>query len=82
MGFTTPYTTRRLTSRLGKYIRDVAEQLQNTRPTAINLAHALERVITIEPAEEIEEMVQLALQTANAITEESIEHCRPSASTA
>ncbi|MCB0595067.1 MAG: S-methyl-5-thioribose-1-phosphate isomerase [Lewinellaceae bacterium] len=63
--------------RLGKYIRDVAEQLQNTRPTAINLAHALERVIlAIEPAEEIEEMVQLALQTANAITEESIEHCR------
>lgn len=62
--------------RLGKYIREVAELLQNTRPTAINLSYALNRVLqAIEPAETAEEMVQLALREANAIAEESVQHC-------
>ena len=63
--------------RLGKYMRDAAELLQNTRPTAINLGYALNRMMNaIEPVEEIEKMLQLALQTANDIAEESVEHCR------
>ncbi|MCB0579848.1 MAG: S-methyl-5-thioribose-1-phosphate isomerase, partial [Phaeodactylibacter sp.] len=63
--------------RLGKYVRDTVDVLLNTRPTAVNLSYALERMMkAIEPAEEISEMVQVALQTAEAITEESIEHCK------
>ena len=63
--------------RLGKYMRDAVELLQNTRPTAINLNYALNRMMNaIEPVEEMEKMLQLALQTANTIAEESIEHCR------
>ncbi|MCB0547566.1 MAG: S-methyl-5-thioribose-1-phosphate isomerase [Phaeodactylibacter sp.] len=63
--------------RLGKYIRDTVDELLNTRPTAVNLSYALERMMkAIESAEQAEEMVRLALQTADAIAEESVEHCR------
>ena len=63
--------------RLGKYIRDAADELKKTRPTAINLAHAVDRVLNaIESVEEPGEMIELARQTADAITEESVEHCR------
>ncbi len=63
--------------RLGKYLREAAELLLDTRPTAINLAYAINRVLaSVEPAENMEETVHLALKTAQAIAEESIEHCR------
>jgi len=63
--------------KLPKYIRASAEMLRQTRPTAINLSYALERVQTaMEGAETAAGKAEAALQAAHAVTEESVGHCR------
>ncbi|TAK31178.1 MAG: S-methyl-5-thioribose-1-phosphate isomerase [Saprospiraceae bacterium] len=51
--------------------------LKATRPTAVNLAWAVIRVLeTARIFDKKEEILAAALRTANALTEESVEHCR------
>ena len=62
--------------RLPKYIRESAALLKDTRPTAVNLAYAVDRVLAaIEAADSREAKAELALQAAHDITEESVDHC-------
>ena len=58
-------------------IKTAASQLHATRPTAINLAWALERMLqAIAGAEEFSEKEETARRTAAAITDEEAEACR------
>lgn len=57
--------------------KEAADLLKNTRPTAVNLAYAVEEVLNaIKQANTKSEKVELALQTARRVTEESVKHCR------
>ncbi len=57
-------------------IQEAAAQLKTTRPTAVNLAYAVDRVLAaMALGRTIAEQAQIALQTAQAITEESVAHC-------
>jgi len=61
----------------GEDIKETAKLLKSTRPTAINLAYAVEEVLkAILKVRSQSEKIDLALQTARRITEESVEHCR------
>ena len=63
--------------RLAKYIREAAEMLLETRPTAVNLAYAIRHSLkAMEAQADLEGKTKAALQSARAITEESVEHCR------
>src|SRR4051812_31176759 len=54
-----------------------AERLRQTRPTAVNLAWAIERQWrAIAAAGSIDEKIAIALQTAREIAAEDAEHCR------
>jgi len=54
-----------------------AEQLKATRPTAVNLAWAIERQLkNIQAADGIEEQRRVALATAREIADEDAEYCR------
>ncbi|RMG85614.1 MAG: S-methyl-5-thioribose-1-phosphate isomerase [Bacteroidetes bacterium] len=53
-----------------------ARILKNTRPTAVNLAHAVERVLSVAKNAGEAEILQKCLDAARAITEESISDCR------
>ena len=54
-----------------------AEQLKATRPTAVNLAWAIDRQLrNIEAAGSAEEKQRVAFQTAREIADEDAEHCR------
>ena len=54
-----------------------AAQLKATRPTAVNLAWAIERQLgQMAKGNTTEEKVALALETAQLIAEEDAEHCR------
>ena len=54
-----------------------ASQLKATRPTAINLAWAIERQLkSIRAAEGLEERRRVAFNTARQIADEDAEHCR------
>src|SRR2546421_4748612 len=54
-----------------------AEQLKATRPTAVNLAWAIDRQFRhIEAAGSAEEKQRVAFQTAREIADEDAEHCR------
>jgi methylthioribose-1-phosphate isomerase len=54
-----------------------AAQLKTTRPTAVNLAWAIERQLTsVARGKTAEEKIDLALRTAREIAEEDAEHCR------
>jgi len=54
-----------------------AEQLKATRPTAVNLAWAIDRQFrNIEAAGSAEEKQRVAFQTAREIADEDAEHCR------
>lgn len=56
---------------------EAAARLKATRPTAVNLAYAVDLVLAaISTKKTKEEKVAATLQTAHAITEESVEHCR------
>ena len=51
--------------------------IKNTRPTAINLAWAANRVFSaISGGEDIEDMISLAKQAAEAIADEDASFCR------
>ncbi|MEM6697661.1 MAG: S-methyl-5-thioribose-1-phosphate isomerase [Bacteroidota bacterium] len=57
--------------------KEAAELLKNTRPTAVNLAYAVEEVLkSIKQANVQSKKVSLALQAARKVTENSVEHCR------
>jgi methylthioribose-1-phosphate isomerase len=59
-------------------LRSAGERLQATRPTAVNLEWAIKRQLAaIEPAgPDIEAMIEVALQTAQAIADEDADYCR------
>lgn len=58
-------------------ISKAAAQLKNTRPTAVNLAWAIERQLArLTTGENIKVKIALALDTAQQIAEEDAEHCR------
>lgn len=59
------------------WLQQAAKQLKATRPTAVNLAYAVDRVLeAIQTAKNAKERVEIALQTAHNITEESVIHCK------
>jgi len=59
------------------YIQAAAESLHATRPTAINLAWALEKMVTaIESAEGFEGKINAAREEAVKITDDEAEACR------
>ncbi len=68
-------------------MREAAARLKATRPTAVNLAYAVDRVLgvvgsstvgslTVGSGQSAAERIVLAKQTAHDITEESVAHCR------
>lgn len=58
-------------------IRERMEVLRATRPTAIDLQNATERVwLALQSGQSAAERSALALAEANALTEESVDHCR------
>ncbi|MBA2272132.1 MAG: S-methyl-5-thioribose-1-phosphate isomerase [Chthoniobacterales bacterium] len=60
-----------------EYIAAAARRLKMTRPTAVNLAWAIDRQLArIAEAQTPEEKVAVALATAEAIAAEDAEHCR------
>ncbi len=57
-------------------MQEAAARLKATRPTAINLAYAVERILkAMTFGKTIAEQSKFALQTAHEITEESVAHC-------
>jgi methylthioribose-1-phosphate isomerase len=59
------------------HIATAAALLKNTRPTAVNLASALERQLTaLSSHSTVEEKVQCARLVAEQIADEDAEHCR------
>ena len=60
-----------------KKLLEAAARLKATRPTAVNLAYAVDLILGVVSTKKTrEEKVAATLQTAHAITEESVEHCR------
>lgn len=58
------------------HLADSAKQLKATRPTAVNLAWAVDRQMgRIETGRTTEEKVAIALETAQQIADEDAEHC-------
>jgi len=54
-----------------------AKQLKSTRPTAVNLAYAVDRALeTIQGVDHYDDANVKLLQTARAVTEESVDQCR------
>ena len=62
---------------LDQHLDVAAKQLAATRPTAVNLAWAIERQLTsIAEGKTAREKIAIALNTAKQIAEEDAEHCR------
>lgn len=60
-----------------KHLAEAANTLKNTRPTAVNLAYAVDRVTShLRSETDKNTAIKIALQLAQQITEESVEHCR------
>lgn len=60
-----------------RFIRDSADQLIATRPTAVNLAWAVRRQLdAISGAEDASERVEIAWRTARLIADEDADWCR------
>jgi methylthioribose-1-phosphate isomerase len=63
-----------------RHLVDAAEQLKATRPTAVNLSWAVERVLkelrAIEANRPYLTAIEIARRVANQIAEEDAEHCR------
>jgi methylthioribose-1-phosphate isomerase len=58
-------------------MQEAGVRLKTTRPTAVNLAYAVERILkAMTFGKTIAEQTKIALQTAHDITEESVAHCR------
>lgn len=59
------------------FLQEAAERLRRTRPTAVDLFHSIQRMMTaLETAADREERIHTALATANALADESAEQCR------
>jgi len=77
-----PSRTRRISAEeFDTHLANAAAQLKATRPTAVNLSWAVERVLSAIAGEtpaatEIQKKVEIALRTATAIAEQDAEHCR------
>src|SRR6267143_5256713 len=64
-------------SSFDQHLVNAAAQLKATRPTAVNLAWAIERQLTsIAKGKTAQEKIDLALRTARRIAAEDEEHCR------
>ena len=62
---------------LNEYLLEVAEKLNATRPTAVNLTYATKRVMdSLETAASDSEKVAIILQVAQDIVEESVDDCQ------
>ena len=60
-----------------QFILSAAEQLKSTRPTAVNLAWAVNRQLNaIQNGNTIREKINIAFTIANEIADEDAEHCR------
>jgi methylthioribose-1-phosphate isomerase len=60
-----------------QFIFLAAEKLQSTRPTAVNLAWAVNKQLNaIQKGNTIQEKINIALTVANEIANEDAEHCR------
>jgi len=58
-------------------MREAAARLKATRPTAVNLAYAVDMVMNaIEMGNSIQAKKELALLTAKFVTEQSVNHCQ------
>lgn len=63
--------------RLNADIEQAADYLRSSRPTAINLFWAIDRMLSaIQTAATQADKMQIALSTANALVEEDVEICR------
>jgi methylthioribose-1-phosphate isomerase len=59
------------------YLDEAFENLRDSRPTAVNLFWALDRMKSaLSSANNVEEQIEIAFQEANAIVEDDIETCR------
>jgi len=64
------------------FIKNTAEKLKSTRPTAVNLAWAVNRILSAinHPSDSNnynpEEKIKIALKTANDIADEDAEYCK------
>ena len=60
-----------------EYLKKEADRLKAARPTAVNLAWAVDKVLTtIVTVSDPAKIVVLARETAGAITEQEVENCR------
>ena len=60
-----------------KHLAHAAITLKNTRPTAVNLAYAVDLAVSrLRSEPDVGKAIEVALQVAHQITEESVEHCR------
>lgn len=55
------------------YIQEAAETLRNTRPTAANLFHAIERCLNVAKLGSVSQRVEAVVAEADAVAEEDIE---------
>ena len=59
------------------FLQEAATRLKKTRPTAVDLFHCIERMMSeLAHASDRETRIHTALSTANAIADESAEQCR------
>ena len=60
-----------------EYLKKEGDRLKSARPTAVNLAWAVDKVLTtIKTVSDPAKIVSLARETAAAITEQEVENCR------
>ncbi|MGZ3939533.1 MAG: hypothetical protein ACXVLT_13015, partial [Flavisolibacter sp.] len=60
-----------------EFISKAAESLKATRPTAVNLAWAVDRqLVAIQKGNSIAEMIEIAVTVAKEIADEDAENCR------
>ncbi|MFT5745363.1 MAG: methylthioribose-1-phosphate isomerase [Saprospiraceae bacterium] len=59
------------------FLVSAGEKLKVTRPTAVNLAYAVDLILNkIKTGKNNVEKIEIVLKTAHQITEESVEHCQ------
>ncbi len=59
-----------------EYLKEVADKLNSTRPTAVNLAWAIKEMLNaILSKDDVDERIKIALKRANEIKQEDIDIC-------
>lgn len=62
---------------INSFLKDAAVKLKSTRPTAVNLEWAVHRQLkAIQEKTEIQQQIDIAFQTAQAIADEDASHCK------